>query len=207
MQKKKYLSEVIGDDYKSWGDHLGHIILKAGTGTGKTHFVIHTLIPHALSIQKKIYIFAPRRILDRDYKGKVEELRIKLRYDEEVFYRFVKVSTYQSLEQGKYNIDWRNVYFVVMDEVHYYLSDAAFNSYTQISYNCLINCPAKVCVYISATGDRIFEKIRCEKHLEPYDTEPIKAGGMRLHIRNGNAYYREYAVLPDYSSYSVRFVK
>ncbi|WP_455648904.1 DEAD/DEAH box helicase family protein [Enterocloster citroniae] len=58
--------------------------------------------------------------------------------------------------------DCRNLYdFVILDEVHAFVGDAAFNPYTEITLNFLITevGAQAVRIYISATPDIVIEKL------------------------------------------------
>ncbi len=49
--QNRYLSDYIKDAYKGW-DH-GRVVFDAGTGTGKTSFIINQLLPWVLERSKQ----------------------------------------------------------------------------------------------------------------------------------------------------------
>ena len=62
---KKYLSEVIGDEYFDWGKQK--IIIQAPTGSGKSTFIIQALLKRYQRKHWKLLILCNRRLLRKQY--------------------------------------------------------------------------------------------------------------------------------------------
>ncbi len=68
-----YISEKIGDEYKTWGTSKSnrYILFDAGTGTGKTHFILNKLLPFCKENGKRILYFCNRRALKNQIKNDI----------------------------------------------------------------------------------------------------------------------------------------
>ena len=51
-QNKKWVSDIVGDDYKNW--HNEFVILDCGTACGKTYFCVRKLGKYAASKDRNI---------------------------------------------------------------------------------------------------------------------------------------------------------
>lgn len=88
-----YLSDVIGDKYKNW--KKGFVLLKAGTGCGKSHFITNVLTPYAIEQNKKVLYLVNRtklkeqliptlmRLQDNAYNNQIDNLIQEYHDDEE----------------------------------------------------------------------------------------------------------------------------
>ena len=63
----KYIVDIIGNDYENWkaGDS---IIISAQTGTGKSTFVLNTLLRNAIAHDKHVVYFCNRKILHEQFQ-------------------------------------------------------------------------------------------------------------------------------------------
>ena len=61
-----FISEAIGDEYKNWkpGDS---VLITSQTGSGKSSFVLHTLLPRAIAAGKHIVYICNRKILQEQF--------------------------------------------------------------------------------------------------------------------------------------------
>lgn len=82
---------------------------------------------------------------------------------------FIDIETYQSIEKILKNNKIPNYlpnylaqyYYVVYDECHYFYNDSNFNTYTQLSYDCLrMECQNAIQIFISATMENIEKTIK-----------------------------------------------
>ena len=48
---KQYITDFVGEDYKNWH---GIVVLDAGTNSGKTYFILKTLLPWAYEHRKRL---------------------------------------------------------------------------------------------------------------------------------------------------------
>lgn len=157
LGSKKYISDLVGNDYVSWKNTK--IIFNAGTGCGKTSFVLHILIPFYLRQNKKILYLCNRTEL---YKQIEEELK-KFKTSN------IILKTYQSLQKmirckkilERYDL-------IVSDECHYFYLDAKFNGYTDLAYSYVMNQPKSVVVFMSATADSFFSDLIADGEVEQH---------------------------------------
>lgn len=205
---KKWVTDYIGEAYKEWkgttentnnymvksikmGDK---IFISAPTGTGKTYFILNTLLPYFYSQNKKILFLVNRRILKEQMEKEISRININFRNN-------IDVILYQNLEHSfcsikkdfvplpllysyrTWNIDasseYNNVQYlqkyecVICDECHYFLNDSNYNTNTIISF-CIINkfFRNKIRIFLSATITDFQEYlINNEKNIETYRTE------------------------------------
>ena len=70
---KQYVSDMIGDEYKSWkeGDH---VIIATPTGSGKTTFVVSQLLKEALAHEKHVVYYCNRKVLRDQFKVQSKQL-------------------------------------------------------------------------------------------------------------------------------------
>lgn len=159
----QYIEEKIGSKYKNWVN--GNVILiSAQTGTGKTSFILRTLLPFAKENGKHILYFVNRRILK-------EQLEEELLYCPVREKTYIQLETYQHIERKLSCMQSENKYmkfcekyqkydYIVCDEAHYFSSDSNFNTYTNLSYNWIRwMFSKKIRIFISATLDLVEQKI------------------------------------------------
>lgn len=211
----QYISDEIGDDYLNWGK--GDIILiTAQTGTGKSSFVLRQLLVKAIVDGTKILYLVNRKVL-------MEQLRQILitEIETEILRTWdldgpapsldchIEFMTYQMIESGLKNgklndlLRYFNKFsYIVYDEAHYFYTDSNFNTYTELSFDCLRKeFDSKVQIFISATLREVATHIKryppvflpfknCEVNLElqlkrdrfhEYNT-PINYDYIDLHI-------------------------
>jgi len=178
-----YIADKIGDEYKEWMGNVmnwdggvlhkklpPYIFISSQTGTGKTYFILEKLLPHIAMKGQKMLYFVNRKILK-------EQLEQYLRDRFQLPRNSITIMTYQHLEQMLlYNAFiginelWRYS-VVVCDEAHYFLADSTFNTYTNFSYNYIINqLQDKTKIFLSATISGIRklldpEPTKREKHI------------------------------------------
>ena len=126
MKYRKYLTNLIGDDYKDWSKRK--IILTAPTGLGKTTFVVDRLLSDIKLSGKKMLILCNRKLLRRQYWFDLIERFHSYGELEQA----VQIETYQNiaemLRQGKDLVElFRDIDCIVLDECHYFYADAEFN--------------------------------------------------------------------------------
>ncbi|MGN0617566.1 MAG: DEAD/DEAH box helicase family protein [Ruminiclostridium sp.] len=72
-----YVSDLIGDDYKRWNSdnpRMRNILISAGTGTGKTTFILTKLLLYCAQENKKILFLSNRKALEIQVKEQVARL-------------------------------------------------------------------------------------------------------------------------------------
>lgn len=155
---KQFVSDTIGEDYKSWKSE--NIFLDCGTGTGKTHFILYTLAPFALQQDKKILYICNRKQLKDQVISYIKVGGITN----------IAVMSYQEIEstirkKGKIG----NFDYIVADEAHYFICDSTFNIYTDLSYDFLEQAEKlkAVVIYMSATAKNLMNILKNKKRLNP----------------------------------------
>ncbi|WP_294852041.1 DEAD/DEAH box helicase family protein, partial [uncultured Gemmiger sp.] len=99
-----YVTDVIGETYKNW--RIGVVLINAGTGTGKTTFVVKTLNEWAEITGTKILYLCNRRALKSQVIEQAEaEQKAKTldddAPDDSAGEEHLDIWTYQALEKMK----------------------------------------------------------------------------------------------------------
>ena len=161
-----YVTDVIGETYKHW--RIGVVLINAGTGTGKTTFVVKELNEWAEITGTKILYLCNRRALKSQVieQAEVEQKAKTLdddAPDDSAGEEHLDIWTYQALEKMKLyypeKLDHflRQYRYIVADEAHYFMFDAQFNHDTVVSYDALKALwKDKIVIYMSATADYMF---------------------------------------------------
>lgn len=147
--ERRYISDIVGDDYKSWTNE--RIVFDAGTGTGKTTFCLDVLGRYAEECGKKILYLCNRHELKKQTYENVKKLKLT---------DCIKVRTYQSLQNGMIHFEEIPHYdYVIADEVHYFTADADFNDYTVQAYDYVMTLTDCVVILMSATATALFQQL------------------------------------------------
>ena len=165
-----YVTDVIGETYKQW--KTGVVLINAGTGTGKTTFVVKELNEWAEITGTKILYLCNRSAL-RSQVVKQAEAEQKAKTlkddapDDDIGEEHLDIWTYQALEKMKLyhpeELDafLRQYRYIVADEAHYFMFDAQFNHDTVVSYDALKALwDQKIVIYMSATADYMFRQLK-----------------------------------------------
>ena len=186
LAPEQTISDLIGEDYQTW-EH-GRVLIDAGCGTGKTHFVLKDLMPWATNWKKGVkfqYEHSVLYLCNRVSLQEVilmanltemqkKEVELGLTAPKEFFAgSCFQIKTYQAIEyfwrQSPEKVrEWLARFkYIIADECHYFLCDAPFNENTDISKNLLDELVTeKVVIYMSATADLLFnEYIKDETNL------------------------------------------
>ncbi|MDO0823086.1 helicase-related protein [Desulfosporosinus nitroreducens] len=142
------VSEVVTiDRIKQWkaGDH---ITIKAGTGAGKSYFIKNILYAQAKRDNRKILMLIHR-------KNCVTQFKKELIRDKKT--DVIDIMTYQKLEnlffKSPEDISLWQYQYIVCDEFHYFMGDAAFSKTTDISLDLILEQISSIKIFMSATGD------------------------------------------------------
>lgn len=171
-----YVTEIIGDEYESWwvGDK---VLITAHTGTGKSHFILYELLKRVIANQSqdgKLLYLVNRKILKKQLEDEVNSTvkhEMHRIFGNNMFVNmsnYIDIVTYQSIEQSIKNcflLNWLQCYgIVVYDECHYFYNDSNFNTYTELSYDCLTKTfDSKIQIFMSATMKNMKREIVEEK--------------------------------------------
>lgn len=164
MQKQR-ISEIITiDKIRQW-DKGDIITIKAGTGTGKSYFIKNILYAFAKKENKKILMLIHRVNCVNQFQDEIER-------DNKT--DIIHIKTYQSIEYMHKNhveFDFSEYEYIVCDEFHYFMSDAAFNKITDMSLNAILGQTDKIRIFMSATGNYMRRYINNFKGIETINYE------------------------------------
>lgn len=154
--RKKYLSDLIGEEFKTWAGKK--ILITAPTGLGKSTFIVKKLLPFHQEQHKKILILCNRRLLRNQYwKDLVYQYS-----DFTDLEGSVQLMTYQELAQKCRNQNIINSLFsdfqtIVCDECHYFYADSDFNGFGTFALLQMIVCGGitKEIIFLSATMNNV----------------------------------------------------
>lgn len=173
VKKNIRVSELITkEEAKTWEPDVP-VIIEAGTGVGKSHFIKNTLYEIAKEQNEKILFLIHR-------KKCVDQFQMEIENDgkDDV----IDIVTYQKFSghKSRYDMvtgeeDFCNPYdygYIVSDEYHYFTEDAKFNDSTDIAYDRIMECATAIKIFMSATGYNI----------ESYTTQYLHDNAEKLHI-------------------------
>lgn len=142
----KYLSEIIQlDELSKWtNDEL--IIINAGTGSGKSRFILNQLLEYTRTRGERILLLVPRTNIANQFESylTMEDTHIVIK-------------TYQWLENAieKDGDIPMSFDYVIADESHYFFVESTFNQKTNLSFEWLLNYHRAVKILMSATNEYI----------------------------------------------------
>ncbi|MDL2254387.1 DEAD/DEAH box helicase family protein [Ruminococcaceae bacterium OttesenSCG-928-I18] len=149
---KQNISDIISnEDIDGW--KTGDIVaIDAGTGSGKTYFVMNKLYEKAKCEGSKIVVFFHRNNTKNQFQQQV---------DEEGKGDVIELQTYQYLEHkikdrkqrqqiGRFT--YSKYRYIVCDESHYFIDDASFNHDTDLSFSEIMQMDMGIRIFMSATN-------------------------------------------------------
>lgn len=146
-----YLAEMLNKDYavEKWSETKQTILLEAPTGCGKTYFAIRKLSNMCIQRSGYMAIIMNRKVLKCQMEKECQEFMFENHLTESPISFF----TYQELEGNGDRIEKKldylaNAEFVVLDEVHYFVSDGLFNPAVEKSFSLLMSLIGKVCLVL-----------------------------------------------------------
>lgn len=157
-KSRKWISDIIGDQYKEWKNE--YIALDAGTGCGKSYFCINVLGDYAQKFGDRILYLTNRSALRNQIYDEVQKKNLG---------DTIHVTLYQTLQRDLnkgYLSQYDNYDYIVADECHYFITDAMFNHYTDIAYDFIMGQTKKVVILVSATAKLLFEELQLQKKLK-----------------------------------------
>lgn len=167
-----YAQTYLKDTISFWQKYFP-IILNLPTGSGKTTLILKEVIPYAVEREKQVLIISNRIALDIAYKRRVAQIcELYEDFPDEVLrkiddYGFVKITTYQKLPKYLTDSEFcKNIGYLILDEVHYFTSDALFSKNTGWLLQKIPQVFShSVRIYMSATMDEVLPYIyQAERH-------------------------------------------
>ncbi|MBI6875602.1 hypothetical protein [Clostridium aciditolerans] len=136
---KGYVEELIGQAYEKWepGDN---VMILAGTGKGKSHFIKTVLNRHCRNTKKRVLLLTNRDILKNQVR---KDLGLNT---------IITVENYQKIESMILDDKaFRDYDYIVMDECHYFFTDSAFNIKTDIFFKWMLDNNEVCKIFMTAT--------------------------------------------------------
>lgn len=136
-----YISEEIGDAYKTWSAKKP-VIIHAPTGAGKTYFILSKLLPYVAECGKKMVYLSNRNALKQQVENELRCNPMLTKYQNAIMICNYQEFSFVDLRNGgdrPYGLSddqkkrWRkhheiiNADYYVLDEAHYFLADSDFN--------------------------------------------------------------------------------
>lgn len=176
---KQYISNMFPKDkVKKWTND-GYVII-AQTGTGKSTWVTRTIAEMLLEDRATGLLITPRVALTMQYKRELAKL-----YCPELLEELTEQGIHKQHEYGPFDvyslqeflsaakvraIKSKRYEFVILDEVHAFVGDAAFNPFTEKIFRLLLQEAGRQAkrVYLTATPEIILDEIaQVEEEITP----------------------------------------
>lgn len=159
MIKKRVTDLITIDMVRAWSNNI--YTITAGTGTGKSYFIKNIVYLVAEEKFERILFLVHRINCKNQF---LDEIKKDKKTDT------ITIKTYQYLEQIN-DIDnyLKQFDYIVSDEFHYWISDAAFNPKTEISFNAILNANHAKRIFMSATSNNISRFINGYKKIKTID--------------------------------------
>lgn len=122
------------------------ILIKAPTGSGKSHFMLHILARYYNSVNRKVLIFSNRSLLR-------EQNRANSKHNADcVNYQYFEKMTKKKMEKilGEYDV-------LCFDECHYFFSDSSFNETTDNVLHYALEDTNQIKIFASATPEPLYK--------------------------------------------------
>ena len=139
------------------------VFISAQTGAGKSHFIIHTLLPYVRShphfsesAPESILVLSNRLANNKQFKldlnKQIQQEPPNANWSKIQRIENVYIYTYQNILSQLKNIAPWEIRYIVLDEAHFFIQDASFNPDTHaILQAVLSHFPFAVRIYMSAT--------------------------------------------------------
>jgi hypothetical protein len=176
---KYWISKILTQDTVRKIQPYSSTFICSQTGTGKTTFIFECCLPVALKKHKKILYLCNRSALvtqikdiaikddlnkyeklERRTVGQIPNYYTKEGINDLTNFGGIEIYTYHRFLSECNDMDFKKYAFVIMDEAHFYISDATFYVFTEKILDLLLektyNIPK---IYLSATPDESFDSI------------------------------------------------
>ena len=147
---ERYIADGIKNDYITWETskplHSStKVFIDSPTGTGKTSFIIKELLPFATKFNRNILYIGNRTAIQEQTKNVLQynEPQLICVSDTNGSSTFVYPGTHTHITLLNYQSalsfnEFLGYYYVIFDEVHFFLEDALFNSKTYEIFDKLL---------------------------------------------------------------------
>lgn len=181
------VTDIIQNEYVEWGAPIRKnfngetdsfydteindncIFISSSTGSGKTYFILNTLLPYVSSKKKKLLYLVNRNILKKQINNDLNDIPYERRCE---LKEWIEIETYQAIEaeicnwqvcenmfdknvKEGFSYKYKDYDYVICDECHYFLADSNFNTNTVLSFRFVQELFAnRIRIFMSATiGD------------------------------------------------------
>lgn len=164
-----YVSDIITNEELDTWKPKDTILLTAGTGTGKSHFVLNSLNHYAKRKKQRVLLLVPRASIKKQFE-------LGLTIDDTHF----EIQTYQWIESKflRGQTTFADYDYIVADEAHYFLDDSTFNVTTDVSFQWIMKHSA-IKIMMSATSEVLFGLIQMY-----VETDKIRHYQMKQNFEN-----------------------
>lgn len=188
--KNGYISDfMFGECHKWFQVKNPFVFIESGTGTGKTSFIESYIAYFHL----KALIITNRSIAKEQMKNRLEIVE---------YTDCISVTSYQAIEGNRLItpefLDTFDV--IVLDEVHYFKSDALMNNQVNISYKKILSTQKAIKIGLSATIDDIRFKIIGDLLIDNDDYLITKERIFNYYMRNNASKIRSICSFSDFES-------
>lgn len=160
--RKMFVSDILTEDVTEWQED-SQVFISAPTGSGKTYFILHKLLPLALMYKREILYFSNRQILHKQLISEacgIFDIDYELMSEEKTAeFPGITFTTYQNWQEKLLDNELMNpnpfYYYVVLDEAHFFVSDGYFNPESYRLFNWLPKMKKSVTLAISATIEEV----------------------------------------------------
>lgn len=213
--KERWVSDGMKNIIKAWKNYPPYpittanlpspILITAPTGTGKTYFILHDLVKLAESGRWSVLMIVNRKALRNQFFNDAcaTEYGYTIPPDLVGLNTSVKnlfIVTYQQFAGNFYMVMQKlnlppNIRYVVMDEAHFFTSDALFNSETaQIFKNILAFSRSMQRIYMTATPKIVKDVIAYQENQQLHELERQKLAEYVFQDRMSAGYPQHQAV-------------
>ena len=149
------------EDVETW-NHGEVITITAGTGKGKSHFIKNDLYDYVKQHNKRILMLIHRINCVSQFE---HEINRDGKQD------IIDIHTYQRIEAVRRNenvLKLDEYDYIICDEFHYFMGDASFNNFTDLSFEAIISSKATK-IFMSATGDKMRKYLNKHRNIQTVD--------------------------------------
>lgn len=190
---RQRVTEVVTiDKIEKWNNDI--ITIGAQTGAGKSYFIKNILYALAKRNNKKILMLVHRI-------NCLDQFQDEIQQDNKI--DVIKLDTYQSIENKLKNnkpYNFNEYQYIVCDEFHYFMSDASFNKFTDISLNVILNQVHTNRIFMSATGNHMKRYLKGYREIDTLDYE-LKFD--YSHIKSLEFFYQD-ATLDEFMQLAIK---
>ncbi len=197
---KQYVTDLIGDEYKNW-EPGKTVLIGTPTGSGKTTFVLQTLLRHAVAQDKHVVYYCNRQVLHEQFDLiSINKIREMCQSADDINEDLAKslvshlhIRTYQQMEGQKtyprlkienphiletQYWDTYDILYYIFDEAHYFISDSTINEHTNYwldaSTNSQYELRKSIRIYLTATPEPLFAFLSADKILDQSRREELR---------------------------------